>query len=214
MMKHLVGVAMMVCTAVVLAACGSGSVAPAPSATSPAATASAGGSGGRTPRPDIETAIAEGTMPAGRRFGGGTPPADIQTAVAEGTPFPERTPSGRFQTAVAEGTTPAGFGAGGGSGRTIATVAALLGVSEDQLRNELQTAGATIASVAAAHGKDRATVRQALISDATQRIQQQVTDGRITQAAANQAIAAFTAGVDGVLDGDGSMSPAVPPPGG
>jgi hypothetical protein len=213
-MNRTIAIITILAAAFALAACGSGSAAPALTSTpAPGATAQAGGRfGNRTPRPEVQTAIAEGTMPAGR-LGGGTPPPDAQTAIAEGTPFPGRfggTPPASVQTAIASGTFTAGRGGfGGGAGRTITAVATLLGISEDQLRSELQAAGATIASVAAAHGKDRPAVRQALISDTTQRIQAQVTNGRISQGAADQAIKAFTDGVDSVLDSDGSMPPTM-----
>ena len=70
----------------VLAACGSGSSAnTAPTGTTTPAAAASGQRrfGNRTPNPEVQTSIAEGT-PA--QFAAGRP--DIQTSIAEGTPAP------------------------------------------------------------------------------------------------------------------------------
>ncbi|HYM16538.1 MAG TPA: hypothetical protein VEZ14_13360 [Dehalococcoidia bacterium] len=178
--------------AAVAAACGSGSTS-ASSTSSP-------------------TAAATGTAPA--RFGRGnrTPNPAIQTSIAEGTPFAfrNRTPSPAEQTAIAEGTRPAGRGGFGGIGQALTLVAGILSISETQLRTELQVPGATLASVAAAHGQQRAAFRQALIDATTQRLNQAVTAGTITQAQATQAETTFAANIDRLLDNPGAFSG--PPP--
>ena len=167
-------------------ACGSGSNSPATSASS-TATPRVGrgrGFGNRTPDPAIETSIAEGTPPP---FGNRTPPPAIQTAVAEGTPL-----------SALRG----GFG-----GRELATVAFIIGITPQQLRSELQAPGASIQSVAAAHGKDRATVRQALIDANRQRLAAEVSSGTITQAMADQQQSQFEANVDSLIDRVGTARP-------
>ena len=180
-------------------ACG-GSKSTATSAPTTAATAAANGSG------------PNGTP--GRGFGNRTSPPAIQTSIAEGTPggsFRNGTPSAGIETAIAEGTRPAGFG---GGGRTLAPVATLLNIPAQQLQSELQQAGATIASVAAAHGVDRATVRQALIDAERQRLAASVSIGRIAQADADTSQSQFEATVDQLLDSNG-MGPGGtggPPP--
>ncbi len=181
--------------AVVAAACGgsksTASSAPATSS-SPAANGTPGrGFGNRTPPPAIQTSIAEGTPRGG--FRGGTPPAGVETAIAEGT-------------------RPAGFG----GGRVLGTLAALLNVDQQQLRTELQADGATIASVAQAHGIDRAALRQALIDAERQRLSDAVSSGRLAQSDADTQQSQFEANLDQLMDSNGGGqfgSPGAPPPG-
>jgi hypothetical protein len=206
-----VGAIGLIAAAAIGAACGSGSTSAASKSPTPApaATNAAGGGRGfrnRTPNPAIQTSIAEGT-PLG--FGDRTPNPGLQTAIAEGTrpAFGLRTPSPDQQTAIAEGTPIGrGFGAGGGFGQTLTTAATVLGITEDQLRSELQAQGATLASVAAAHGQDRATFRQALIDATKKRLADAVTAGTLTQDQATQAETAFETGLDRLLDNPGAFS--------
>jgi hypothetical protein len=211
-----VGAIGLIAAAAIGAACGSGSTSAASKSPTPAPAATNASGGGRgfrnrTPNPAIQTSIAEGT-PFG--FGDRTPNPGLQTAIAEGTrpAFGNRTPSPDQQTAIAEGT-PIGraFGPGGGFGQTLTTVAAVLGISEDQLRSELQAPGATLASVAAAHGQARAAFRQALIDATKTRLADAVAAGTLTQDAATQAETAFESGLDRLLDNPGAFSG--PPPG-
>ena len=176
--------------AIAAAACGgsksTASSAPT-SAGTPAANATPGrGFGNRTPPPAIQTSIAEGT-PRGA-FRGGTPPAGIETAIAEGT-------------------RPAGFG----GGRVLGTLATLLIIDPRQLRTELQAAGATIASVAQAHGIDRATLRQDLIDAEHQRLADAVSSGRLAQADADAQQGQFEANLDQLMDSNGGGQFAPPP---
>ena len=126
-----------------------------------------------------------------------------------------RTPSPDQQTAIAEGTPVGrGFGGpGGGFGQTLTTVATVLGISEDQLRTELQAPGATLESVAAAHGQARAAFRQALIDAIKKRFADAVAAGTMTQDQATQAETAFESGLDRLLDNPGAFSgpPAAAP---
>jgi hypothetical protein len=119
-----------------------------------------------------------------------------------------------MQTAIAEGT-PAGAFRGPGGGRgVLTTVAAVLAIDQAQLVTELRAPGATIASVAAAHGKDRAALRQALIDATRKRVSDAVANGTLTQDNADQTLSQFEATLDGVLDGSGGGGGAPPQPAG
>jgi transposase-like protein len=199
----LLGAAVIVATgAAAAAACGGSSAAKTASSSTPS-----GGSTAGATRADNGT-------PGARGFGNRTPRPEIQTAIAEGTPanaFRGQGGSG-MQTAIAEGTPASALGGPGGPGggrRTIAELATLLAIDQAQLQTELQASGATIASVAAAHGMDRAAIRQALIDAQQQRSTDAVNNGSITQAMADDQLSQFEARVDQVLDGNGGG----PPPG-
>lgn len=191
----LVAVAALAVVAAVAAACGSSSSA---STAKPTQTSAASASASGTPRRGFR----------------GTPPAAIQTAIAEGTPasalFGNRTPNPEAQTAIAEGTPASalfgGRGGFGGGRQALTAAATILGIDETQLRNELQAPGASLASVAAAHGQDRATFRQALIDAVKQRFAAAVTSGSMTQDQANQAESAFESGLDRLLDNPGATN--------
>lgn len=68
---------------------------------------------------------------------------------------------------------------GRGAGFSPEAAATALGISESELHDELRS-GKTIAEVAEAKGVDVQTVVDALVADATRRIDQAVTDGDIT----------------------------------
>ena len=86
---------------------------------------------------------------------------------------------------------PDGHGPGGpGFGRLgLSTAADTLGMTEDELRTALQADGASLASVAQAQGVDVQTLIDALVQEATDRINQAVTDGDLTQDEADQRLA-------------------------
>lgn len=155
-------------------------------------------------------------MTPGRGFSNGTPPPALQTSIAEGTPRPNfrgGTPSAGIETAIAEGTRPGGFG----GGRVLGSLATLLNVDPQQLRTELQADGATIASVAQAHGIDRATLRLDLIDAERQRLADAVSSGGLAQADADAQQSQFEANVDQLMDSNGGGQfggPGGPPPGG
>ena len=81
-----------------------------------------------------------------------------------------------------------GFGPGGpgrgGFGRNLDTAATAIGIPVAQLRQELP--GKTLTQVAQAHGKNPADVATALKNAAHQRIDQDVTAGRLTADQATQ----------------------------
>ena len=70
-------------------------------------------------------------------------------------------------------------------GRNLGTVAEVLGLEVDELRDQLSD-GATIADVA---GDDLDAVIDALVADKTDRIAQAVEDGRLTQEEADEKLA-------------------------
>jgi len=63
-----------------------------------------------------------------------------------------------------------------------------------------------VASVGAAHGFDRAALRQALIAAYDQRTLTQVQNGSLTQVQADQAESRFAANIDALLDGNASSA--------
>jgi len=70
---------------------------------------------------------------------------------------------------------------GFGAGMTPQKLADFLGISVDQLAMELRADNATLASVAAAHGKSRDELKQFIADTADANIDQAVADGRLTQ---------------------------------
>ena len=103
-----------------------------------------------------------------------------------------------LQTAVGQARTDAGLPAGGGfgfghgpgghgrggPGRNLDAAATAIGIPVAQLRQELP--GKTLTQVAQAHGKNPADVATALKNAAHQRIDQEVTAGRLTADQATQ----------------------------
>jgi ribosomal protein S20 len=80
---------------------------------------------------------------------------------------------------------PGGFGRGGprGFGFELDAAATAIGISPEQLKTELP--GKSLAQVAQAHGKNPTDVATALKNAAHQRIDQEVTNGRLTADQAN-----------------------------
>ena len=119
---------------------------------------------------------------------------------------------------------------GGPGGRLVSldTAATTIGISTDDLRTALQADGATLASVAADHDVTEQTLVDALVAAAKTHLAEEVTEGDLTQAQADERIAAlpetvtaavereFTGGRGGRGDGDdsddtsGSTSGAAP----
>ncbi len=97
---------------------------------------------------------------------------------------------------------PGGMEHGGRGGFAGADVATFLGITESAIRTELQ-GGSTLAQVAANHGKSRDQIRQFLIDENSKRIDQAVTDGKITAADATTKKTEFATKVDGLLDSTG-----------
>lgn len=80
---------------------------------------------------------------------------------------------------------PGGIGRGG---MQISTIATALGMTEADLRTELQ-AGKSVADVATAKNVSLDTVINAIVDAETKTLAQAVTDGKLTQAQADQRIA-------------------------
>jgi|GEM_PF-5279235 len=107
-------------------------------------------------------------------------------AVAQ-TPTPTA-PSGTATAQTAK-TRPAGRGGQrGGPGAHLSVVATALGIDEATLQTELQ-AGKTISDVAALKGVALSVVSNALLTEEKTRLAQDVTDGKITQAQADERLA-------------------------
>jgi hypothetical protein len=84
---------------------------------------------------------------------------------------------------------PGGHGPGGGRGVSTDAAAEALGMTAEELRTALEVDGTTLADVAEAQGVETATLVDALVSAATERIEGKVTEGRITQEQADVQIA-------------------------
>lgn len=85
-----------------------------------------------------------------------------------------------------------------GFGGSPATIAQTLGISETNLLTELQS-GKSVADVAQEKNVDLNKVVDALVSEATTHLKQAVTDGRLTQAQADQMIATLKANLPHLL---------------
>lgn len=101
----------------------------------------------------------------------------------------------------------AGFGGhGGGPGPArlgLSTAAETLGMTEDELRTALRADDASLATVAEAQGVDVQTLIDALVAAATERIDQAVADGDITQEQADQRLADLEARITERVDSTG-----------
>lgn len=91
-----------------------------------------------------------------------------------------------------------GFGAGG------QVVADALGIDVDTLRSELQ-AGKTIAEIAGEQGVDVQAVIDALVAEATERVGEAVTDGRLTQEEADARLADLTTRITDRVNNGGPL---------
>jgi hypothetical protein len=132
----------------------------------------------------------------------GKNPADVATALkgAAHTPIDQEVTGGRLtasQATQAKQQTDQridqqmtqvepqrGPGGPGGFGRNLATAAQVLGIPVTQLQQELP--GKSLTQVAQAHGKNAADIATALKNAAHQRIDQEVTSGRLTADQATQ----------------------------
>lgn len=95
---------------------------------------------------------------------------------------------------------PGPFGEGrlGIPGFDKAALAQFLGITPEQLRQELP--GKSLAQVAAAHGKTADQLKQFIISNAQQRLAQAVSAGRMTQQQADAALQALQNRVDEIIN--------------
>ena len=77
-----------------------------------------------------------------------------------------------------------------------------LGISTEELRTELQADGATLATVAEAHGKSREELKTFLTDEARSRLDDAVANGRITQEQADEKLGEFESRLDAIIDND------------
>ncbi len=104
---------------------------------------------------------------------------------------------------------PTGPGPEGQGGCHLDVVAEAIGIDEDALAEQLRD-GSTIAEVAEANGVDVDAVVDAMVADATEHIQKDVEDGRLTQEQADEKLAELEEHISGVVSGE---IPPGPPPG-
>jgi hypothetical protein len=115
---------------------------------------------------------------------------------------------GQLQTKQVAGLEGSGFGGRGGrggpggmrGGASLTTVATALGITEAELQTELQ-AGKTIAAVAMAKGVDVSVVSNALLEAEKTKLAQAVTDGKLTQAQADERLANAQTRINDFLNG-------------
>ena len=91
----------------------------------------------------------------------------------------------------------------GAKGVSAEELAAFLGITEDELRTELEADGATLATVAAAHGQSREALITFLTEQKQASLAERVAAGDLTQEEADAKLAEFTENVDEIVDGSG-----------
>jgi len=84
-------------------------------------------------------------------------------------------------------------------------LAEFLGISRAQLEAGMQLPGATQAGVAALYGKTRAELKAFLIATKEKMVADAVVEGRMDHAQADQLKAAFTSGLDQMIDASGGL---------
>lgn len=103
------------------------------------------------------------------------------------------------------------FGRGPGMGRGVgpftdpAALASFLGITEAQLRTEQQASGATLATVAQAHGKSRDELKTFITTQAKTRLDQEVAAGEITQAQEDTMLSTLSQNIDQMIDATGGL---------
>ena len=95
-------------------------------------------------------------------------------------------------------------GPGGLIGQGLDTVATTLGITTDEVRTALQS-GQSLADLAVSKGKTAQDVIDALVTEATTKINDKVTAGDMTQAQADQLIAGLTTGITAFVNGTPPM---------
>jgi hypothetical protein len=94
-----------------------------------------------------------------------------------------------------------GFGHGFGHGADLEAAATAIGITEDELRTALQS-GQSLAEIAQAHGVTPQAVIDALVADAKADVAERVTSGDITQAEADQKLAALADRITAMVNGE------------
>lgn len=102
---------------------------------------------------------------------------------------------------------------GFGPGASFATIATSLGISESELMTALQT-GKSVAAIATEKDVALETVIAAIVAEQKTALQQAVTDGRLTQAQADQQLARLQANLPHLLSLQGGMGHGFGGPGG
>jgi hypothetical protein len=105
-----------------------------------------------------------------------------------------------LEAARPEGRGPGGGGPGG-RGPGLGVAATALGIDAEALRTQLE-GGATIAEVAAAGDVDVQTVIDAIVADMESHLAEAVTDGRLTQAEADERSADATERATALVNGE------------
>ena len=90
------------------------------------------------------------------------------------------------------------------SPRGLDAAADYLGLTETQLRSELQ-GGKTLAQVAQAHGKTANGLIDALVANAKTRLDQAVAAGRLTQSQANEILSGLRDRIDNLVNSKGPV---------
>jgi polyhydroxyalkanoate synthesis regulator phasin len=99
-----------------------------------------------------------------------------------------------------------GFGPGGRGPGAVhrifggGALAEFLGITADQLRRELQAEGATLASVAAAHGKSREDLKAFMLGQIEGKLDERVAEGSLTQEEADAVLADKGEMLDAIVD--------------
>ena len=96
---------------------------------------------------------------------------------------------------------PGGPRFGHGHGADLDAAATAIGISTDDLRTALQS-GQSLAEIAQAHGVSAQAVIDALVADAKTHIADEVKSGEITQAEADQKLAALTDRITAMVNGE------------
>jgi hypothetical protein len=86
-------------------------------------------------------------------------------------------------------------------------LAEYLGISADQLAEELAADGATLATVAEAHGKSRDDLKAFLSESAKARLDEAVADGDLTQEQADEMAARLGEHLDTLIDAPAGRGP-------
>jgi len=105
----------------------------------------------------------------------------------------------------------AGFHMGGGIhtfGGAIDAAATYLGLTQDQLRTQLES-GKSLPDIAKAQGKSVAGLKQALTADLKTKLDQAVKDGRLTQSEADSILAKVSASLDDLINSTLPKMPAM-----
>ncbi|TAK69884.1 MAG: hypothetical protein EPO22_01725 [Dehalococcoidia bacterium] len=182
------------------------------------AIAGAGAVMAQTPAPGTSTTGTSFLSRVAQKLGIDTPTLENAVKSAKTDEIDARVASGDLTQAQADAlkqriaNAPAGapfFGGGfgergghmgrGGIGEPQA-LADFLGVTPETLRTERSADGATLATVAQAHGKSRDELKAFLTDQAKTHLAQEVTEGDITQAQADARLSDMTANLDARID--------------